>query len=421
MSRFQTVAVIVAGLLCALDGFDVLAITYAAPALRGEWGISNAQMGYALSAGLLGMALGSLLLSPLADAFGRRRMLFVALVLMVAGTFWTALAGGIPSLIASRVMTGLGIGAMVGVISPLAAEYANARRRDLAVSLAMTSFGFGAFAGGLISAWLLAWLGWRSIFFLAGGLGLVMILVVRYFLLDPLALIVARPGKDGVARANEYLRRCGHPAIASLPPPPIVPKVPFASLFKPPTIRDTMTLTAIYFFYMVPLFYLQTWLPTLVVDIGLQPAHAAAVSAFQSIGGVCAGIFVATTSLRIGLKRLELMLLGGAAVMIVIFAMLPGNLPLLTIGATLAGFFVGGAQVGLWAIIARTFPAHLRASGTGFVIGIGRLGSILPPILAGILFTAGYGRINVSLLMAVPALLSLTLLLTFRVRPPTIA
>ena len=106
MSGFQTRAVATTVALCALDGFDVFAITFAAPALLAEWSIGKAELGIALSAGLLGMALGSLLLSPLADSFGRRRMLFVALAIMVLGTAWTAVAGGLGGLIASRLFTG---------------------------------------------------------------------------------------------------------------------------------------------------------------------------------------------------------------------------------------------------------------------------------------------------------------------------
>ena len=151
MSRFQVMAVATTVALCALDGFDVFATTFAAPALLVDWGISKAQLGVALSAGLLGMAIGSLLLSPLADTFGRRRMLFTALSIMMLGTLWTAFVGGLAGLVASRLFTGLGIGAMIGVIMPLSAEYSNARRRDLSVSLFAVGFPFGGIVGGFVS------------------------------------------------------------------------------------------------------------------------------------------------------------------------------------------------------------------------------------------------------------------------------
>lgn len=419
MSRFQVTAIAVIAALCGLDGFDVLAMTFAAPALLAEWGIDKAQLGYALSAGLLGMALGSLLLSPWADILGRRRMLFISLALMIGGTLWTATSGGVTPLIASRLITGLGIGGMIGIVPPLATEYANARRRDLAVSVSLTVFGIGASVGGLVSAWLLAAFGWRSIFWLASGLGLVMAILVWRFVLDPISLILVRPGRDGLARANLFLRRCGHPPLASLPVSAACARASFADLSNDGIGREVLILTAIYFVYMVPQFYLQTWLPTLVTDIGLSPSRAALVSSGLASGGVAGGLFVAATSLRIGLKRLELILMTVGAVLMILFSLIPASFPMLIAGAALTGFFVQGGMVALYAIIARTFPAHLRASATGIVVGIGRLGSILPPLLAGLLFAAGTGRFTVTLLMAAPTLVALALLWPLRVRPPT--
>lgn len=421
MSRFQIVAIAVTLALCALDGFDVLAITFSAPAIGPDMGLNKAQLGYIMSTGLLGMALGSLTLSPLADSRGRRVMLFVSLALMVAGTAWTAFSQTLGGLIASRLLTGVGIGAMIGIIMPLAAEYANARRRDLSVSLMSIGYPIGGILGGLLSAHLLATYGWRSIFLLASGVGVVLMLAVWAWVHEPIAMVIARPGTDGLARANAYLRRCGHRSIDRLPAPPPAPRVPLAALFGDDMRRDTLTIAAIYFLYMIPQFYMQTWLPTLVADAGLKPAQGALVSAFFSIGGVAGGLFIAATSLRIGIRRLEMGLLLGAGAMILIFATLPAQLPALLGGAVVSGFFVMGGMMGLYAIIARSFPAHLRASGTGLVIGAGRLGSILPPVLAGLLFVAGLDRGTVSVIMAAPALASLLLLMTFRVRAPDLA
>ena len=416
MSRFQCVAVTIVGLLYTLDGFDVMAISFAAPALLREWGISKAELGYVLSAGLFGMAIGSMLLSPLADAIGRRRVLLGALGMIIAGTSWTAFCHDVGTLSASRLLTGLGIGAMLGVVSPLAAEYANARRRDFAVTLTSVGYGLGAILGGLLSAWLLSSYGWRSIFYAASGVGVATMILSAAWMLEPLELIVARPGRDGLARANAYLVRCGQRPVEILPPP-ANRGVPLVALFARSMIKETLALTALYFCYVIPLFYMQTWTPALVVEVGLPSSKAAVIAAAMSVGGVTAGLFIAATSLRIGLKRLEGILLGGAACLMVLFVLIPGHFPLLLLGATITGFFLMGSMVGIWAIIARTFPAHLRASGTGFVIGVGRLGSTLPPVLAGIMFTAGLSRVGVSVLMAAPLLVSLALLASLRVAP----
>ena len=421
MSGFQTRAVATTVALCALDGFDVFAITFAAPALLAEWSIGKAELGIALSAGLLGMALGSLLLSPLADSFGRRRMLFVALAIMVLGTAWTAVAGGLGGLIASRLFTGLGIGAMISVIMPLTAEYANSRRRDLAVALFGVGFPVGGIIGGFLSAYLLAEFGWRSIFIAATALGLVMGVIALRTLLDPVALVIARPGRNGLARANAFLERCGHPAIATLPPPPEDKTMPMGRLFGRGMAGSTIQITLIYFLVVIPVFFMQTWLPTLIADLGIAPSQAAMISAFFSVGGVVSGLAIAASSERLGLRTILNTALVGGVVMIVLFSLLPASPPLLIGAAAVAGFFLQGSMVTLYAVVARTFPAEMRASGTGFVVGLGRIGSILPPLLAGALAVAGLSRTGIAIAMAVPAVVALALLVRFVIRPPTTA
>jgi benzoate transport len=421
MSRYQWGAVIVLGLLFMLDGFDVMTIAFAAPALLAEWGISKAQLGGVLSAGLFGMAIGAVALSPFADALGRRRVLALALLLTISGTLWSAFCHDIVMLGLSRLLTGLGIGAMLGIVSSLAAEYANGRRRDFVVSLTMLGYALGAILGGMLSAWLLVSSGWRSIFLFAAGAGVAMLIASWRFLPEPPALVIARPGRDGLARVNAYLQRCGHAPVAALPAPLARDRIPIAMLFGRDMAKDTLLLTAIYFCYMIPNFYMQTWLPTLVAEAGLSASQSAMVAACMSVGGVGGTLFVAGTSLRFGIKRLQVGLSIAAAATVFLFALVPADFALLAVAAVVTGFFLAGGMVGYYAVIARTFPAHMRASGTGFVIGIGRLGSTVPPLLAGLLFTIGMSRPAVSLLMALPALLSMLFLLAMRVKEPTSA
>ena len=117
MSAHQKIAILVIVMLCVVDGLDVMAITFAAPAIRSLWGIDQAQIGLVLSSALLGMAAGSLFLAPLADIIGRRRLIFLSLAMMIAGTLWTASSRSVIELMWSRVFTGVGVGAMVAVIS----------------------------------------------------------------------------------------------------------------------------------------------------------------------------------------------------------------------------------------------------------------------------------------------------------------
>ena len=141
--------------LAMLDGFHVFAITFVAPAIKAAWGVNQSQLGLVLSSGLIGMAAGSLLIAPAADLLGRRRILFLSLTLMLGGTLWSAASHNVRELMLSRIFTGLGIGAMIGVITTLAAEYANARRRDLCLTMMGVGYPIGGLLGGFIGAYLL--------------------------------------------------------------------------------------------------------------------------------------------------------------------------------------------------------------------------------------------------------------------------
>src|SRR3546814_78915 len=129
MGSTQIIAVALAAILSALDGYDVLSVTFVAPAIVTDWGIGKAMIGVVLSAGLMGMALGSFLLAPIADVVGRRKMILVSLGLMAIGMLACGFAGSIQSLAFWRLITGLVIGACVTLLKPISAESAKARLR----------------------------------------------------------------------------------------------------------------------------------------------------------------------------------------------------------------------------------------------------------------------------------------------------
>ena len=135
MGVLQIVAVALCVGLNALDGFDVLAISFASPGIADEWGIDRAALGIILSAELIGMALGSAVIGGVADRIGRRPTILGCLVAMTAGMFLAATANSMTSLLIYRFATGLGIGGMLASINAMTAEYSNAKNRNLAVTI----------------------------------------------------------------------------------------------------------------------------------------------------------------------------------------------------------------------------------------------------------------------------------------------
>ena len=155
MRRRQTIAVVLCVMLNALDGFDVLSISFASPGIAAEWGIDRAVLGVVLSMELIGMAVGSIVIGGLADRVGRRPVALGSLVIMTIGMALATTAHGVPTLSAFRLFTGLGIGGMLATINAAAAEFSNARRRNLAVALMAGGYPVGAIIGGSIASRLL--------------------------------------------------------------------------------------------------------------------------------------------------------------------------------------------------------------------------------------------------------------------------
>lgn len=399
MGAAQTVAVAITFLLSALDGYDVLSATFAAPAISAEWGLGKAALGIVLAAGLAGMALGALLLAPLADSVGRKTMIVATLILMTIGMWGCAVSPDIYWLASMRVVTGLGIGACVAVINPVAAEFANARRRPLTVAVMAVGFPFGGLAGGLLASFLLRALGWPAVF-MAGAIGaLAMLPLVLWLLPESPAYLLARPRRNGLARLNAVLARCGQPPVGAIEYP-AERAVGYAAAFSPPVRFVTLWLTAVNLLYVLTAYYVLSWLPQLVADAGYAPATASLASVAASsagiVGGLAMGLAAQGGQLR-GLVVAAALGLGGATALL---GVVPPGLGLLLAASAVCGFFLFAGAAGLYAVIATAFPDAARATGTGIVSGTGRIGSAIAPALAGWLFAAGLSRAEVSIAFA---------------------
>ncbi len=244
MGRLQYIVIALCIILLALDGFDVLAISFAAPGISEEWGINRGTLGIVLSMELAGMALGSVVLGGLADRWGRRPTILACLVIMSTGMLLAALADSILSLSLIRFATGLGIGGMLASVSAVAAEYANARRRSTCVSLMAAGYPLGVIVGGAIASLLLARFDWRAVFEF-GALATALLIPVAWFLLpESVSFLKQRQPAQALERVNATLRHMGHAQITELPRPGTgLARAGWRELFAPGLLRVTLPLT----------------------------------------------------------------------------------------------------------------------------------------------------------------------------------
>jgi benzoate transport len=412
MRPVQIVVVALCIALNALDGFDVLAISFAAPGIAAEWGVDRATLGVVLSMELFGMAAGSVLIGNIADRIGRRPTILSCLIVMTLGMAAALFANDVMTLSAVRFLTGIGIGGMISSTSAMVAEFSNDRRRGLNMVLNIAGYSVGAISGGLVASALLEMTGdWRSVFMLGTAATAAMIPLVIFFLPESIESLIARRPAGALESVNKTLRKLGHAPVDMLPPPPEqVMKPSIGSLFSQNYARVTILLTAAYFAQILFFYYIQKWIPKIVVDLGFDAAEAGRVLVAANVGNLAGALVIGLASQRFNLRPLVAGAMLAGFLAIGAFGLAGADLTRLSITAAVAAFFVNAGVVGMYPIFAQTYPAALRASGTGFVIGIGRGGSALGPVVAGALFAGGNSLLIVSLAMGVGGLIAATMI-----------
>jgi benzoate transport len=416
MRLAQWLAVLVTVGLNALDGFDVLSVSFASPGIAHDWGIDRGTLGWVLSMELLGMAIGSLTLGPVADKIGRRPTILGCLIAMAAGMFGAGHAQSVAQLLPWRLLTGLGIGGTLAAINAAAAELSSRRWRNFALALMVIGYPLGGVIGGLFVQKLLAHASWHAVFICGGWATTAFLPLVWFLVPESVAFLDRRRAPGALAEINRILARLGHAPAATLSVVAESERRSLADILRPALLMTTVLITFAYFAHITSFYFLLKWVPKIVVDMGLTPQAAAGMLSFVSLGGACGGALFGLLATRIGLRPLTIGTLLCAALMIVRFGHGAADVAHLRSVLICCGFFTNAAIAGFYLLFAQVFPTHVRATGTGFAIGVGRGGAALGPVIAGYLFKAGFGLQPVALVMGCGSLLAAAALFALKVR-----
>jgi len=418
MSHLQIIVVAITVLLNGIDGFDVLSISFAAPGIAGEWGITQAALGIVMSMELIGMAIGSFFLGGVADRFGRRRTLLGCLLVMTAGMLLVTTAANVIQLSIWRVLVGLGIGGILACVNAVVAEFSSIKHRGFCISIMVIGYPLGGTFGGMLASHLLQTHDWRMIFYFGAFITGILVPAVYFFVPESIHWLTQKQPKGALDKINTTLARMHFPRIESLPEVQSQQgRKPIATIFSPSLAAITLLLTTAYFLHITSFYFILKWSPKIVFDMGFSPSLAGSVLVSASLGGAIGGGIFGWLTTRIELKKLTIIILVLASVSVAMFGRTSADIAQIKVLAGLAGFFGNAGISGLYSILAVAFPTHVRATGTGFVIGMGRAGAVLSPILAGVLFQAGAGLPLVALVIGLGSLLSGLVLVFFKMRP----
>jgi len=393
LSSLQKRVVALCALMVFLDGYDVQALGLAIPKMAAAFGVPPTAFAPAVSGTLIGMALGAALLSPLADRFGRRRMsialLWWVVLTMVGATF----AMGPWSMAAWRLLSGLGLGALVPVAITLTSEYAPARRRASLITLMVSFTALGAFAAGLIAPALEAWGGWRAIFGFGAVAPALAALLCALALPESLRWRLARDPAHPDVQA-QVRRLAGGAAPAVVPdrrPAGDAPRTGPAALWTRGLRQRTALLWVLFATNLFVNYGLISWLPTLLVQAGWEHAAAQRASGVLALSGIVGSLLVSHQADR---GRMLPAMLGAyllAALALVLLGQAPTSKAAWIALLAAAGMGAFGAQMAIGSLTAGYYPSEVRSTGVGWASGVGRIGSFIGPAVLAAMMGAGAG------------------------------
>lgn len=386
LSGYQWLALLLCALTFLVEGYDMSAMSLAAPTLAHEWGLKATALGTAIVSLNVGAVIGNGFIAPFGDRFGRKRSITLSMLLLGLCVGLTATSANISQLVAWRFVSGLAFGVATANVVALIAEQFPSNRRALLVVIAATNLGVGSAIAGFATPALTAAGGWRALFLVGGVAGVVLALAIG-------ALIRS----DGV----------GDIEPDEAPVPGLVSKVPIIRLFAPDLIGVTIPLWLIGFCNASILFVMLNWLPTMLTGSGWTLAQATRAPAIVSIGGILSGLVLAVmVDTGLATRGLRVAFVGLIATM-AMFAFVPPSVTTWTMLLLVAGLLCSGAHNVERGLYATLYPKAVRATGVGWGNMMSRLGNIISTTVVAVLIDLHLDVGKTLALLAFPAVISL--------------
>jgi MFS transporter, AAHS family, 4-hydroxybenzoate transporter len=403
---FRVSIVLLSCAIMLIEGYDIQVLAYAAPSIIKAWGVNKAYFGPVFGFGLFGYMLGATLLSNLADRFGRKRIIILGALLFGVFNLTTAYATSLPVLLVFRFAAGIGLGASIPSAIALTVEYFPRNARATVIGIMFTGYTAGAALGGFLAAKLIPSFGWPVVFYIGGAAPILLAAILVFTLPESVRFLALKSNQ--VKTVAAILRKL-RPDLSFDPDTQFVVReenqrgLPVKHLFTEGRAKMTLFLWAAYVSSLLGHYFLTSWLPTVLAGAGVPLAHAVIAGALLQLGGGLGGLFLCWLLDKRGIIVVAVSFALASPLIALIASVRASNILLMMLVFT-AGVCLIGGQTGLNGISGTFYPTYIRSTGTGWAFGVGRVGSILGPVLGGILISFNPPLSVLFIFAAVPAL-----------------
>jgi AAHS family 4-hydroxybenzoate transporter-like MFS transporter len=384
--RMHFLVAALCGLTYGIDGFDTAVVGALARDIAKDFMLSRLQLGELLSITLTGMVIGYLFVSPLANRIGQKTLMVLATASFGVLSMLTLFAQGFHSLLLLRLATGVFLGAALPGTVALTAEYSPRRWRATFITYMGLGMSIGMISASLMTAALLQWHGWRGVMLIGGVLPVVHSLVLAIWLPESTFYLARRRKFDQASRilAKIVPAFSPDPSASHLLDTGSRTSGAISGLFREQRTTGTFAIWSAFFCNLMVNYFIQSWLPTILIDVGASQRTALLMNAVAMSASFLAGITTGPLMDRFGIYRVVcVMFLGGAAFVAIAGAAVSIGIALVVCATFAAFYFNSAAQKGTGAICAFFYPPELRATGFGWGSGMGRIGAAIGPLLVG--------------------------------------
>ncbi|MCO8081688.1 3-(3-hydroxy-phenyl)propionate transporter MhpT [Acinetobacter lwoffii] len=391
-NKHAIVTVAICFLIAVIEGLDIQAAGIAAAGIREHFGLDSSQLGVFFSAGILGLLPGALVGGRFADRIGRKKVLIWSTAIFAVFTLCTVWVNSFNSLLAVRFLAGAGLGGAMPILITLASEAVSPQNRGRAVGLMYCGMPVGAAILSLVAATEFG-TNWKNVFYLGGLLPIFAIPLMMLFLPE----------------SKEYLKAQNKTAAELA----VAPQGSFKDLFNSDNLLRTLCIWVSYFFTLMVVYIMLSWLPSLFMELGFTRKDGSTAQFYFMVTATLGTIILGMLTDRWKKAYVILLMYGG-----ILAGLLALNgassLNQMYMAAALAGAFVIGCQGVLYAFGSIVYPTEVRGTGVGVASAVGRIGAMLGPVIAGQLLTAGFGAAGV-ISAAIPCIIISALCMLFLV------